>query len=136
VVVTVVRTPAQSPPAPVVPRPTVTTTRAAATFDYADGVLVAAGQRWALGQSGDLVAIGDWDCDGQPTPALLRPSTGSVFVFAKWADAGADETPDLVDRVEAATSLTVTDVDRDGCDELVVGRAEGEDVVLRPPDAL
>jgi hypothetical protein len=40
--------------------------------------------RWAVGQPGDLVAVGDWDCDGEPTPAVLR--AGRLFVFASWAD--------------------------------------------------
>ena len=38
-----------------------------------------------LGQDGDLVALGDWDCDGTATPALLRPDTGEVFVFPEWS---------------------------------------------------
>ena len=38
-----------------------------------------------LGQDGDLVALGDWHCDGVATPALLRPSTGEVFVFPTWS---------------------------------------------------
>jgi hypothetical protein len=37
-----------------------------------------------LGQDGDLVALGDWRCDGIATPALLRPDTGEVFVFPEW----------------------------------------------------
>lgn len=37
-----------------------------------------------LGEEGDLVALGDWDCDGVATPALLRPSSGEVFVFPEW----------------------------------------------------
>lgn len=38
-----------------------------------------------LGDEGDLVALGDWDCDGIATPALLRPGTGEVFVFPEWS---------------------------------------------------
>lgn len=37
-----------------------------------------------IGQEGDLVALGDWHCDGVATPALLRPTTGEVFVFPEW----------------------------------------------------
>ncbi|HEU5082126.1 MAG TPA: hypothetical protein VFU14_02210 [Acidimicrobiales bacterium] len=37
-----------------------------------------------LGDEGDLVALGDWDCDGVATPALLRPESGEVFVFPEW----------------------------------------------------
>jgi len=42
------------------------------------------GRRYALGQSGDIAVSGDWNCDGQPTPAVLRPSTGEVAVFSNW----------------------------------------------------
>lgn len=38
-----------------------------------------------LGQDGDVVALGDWHCAGIATPALLRPSTGEVFVFPEWS---------------------------------------------------
>ena len=31
----------------------------------------------------------DWDCDGDATPALLRPSTGEVFVFPRWIEEGS-----------------------------------------------
>ena len=46
------------------------------------------GRRYRVGQPGDEVLIDDWDCDGQATPALLRPSTGEVFVFPRWIDEG------------------------------------------------
>ena len=39
-----------------------------------DGSTVDAGvARWTLGEPGDLVAVGDWDCDGEASAALLRP---------------------------------------------------------------
>src|SRR4051794_19690197 len=45
-------------------------------------------KHWSGGEPGDLVAVGDWDCDGVPTPAVVRPSVGRLFVFSSWADAG------------------------------------------------
>jgi tRNA A-37 threonylcarbamoyl transferase component Bud32 len=51
-----------------------------------------------LGQEGDLVALGDWHCDGIATPALLRPETGEVFVFPAW-------TLDAPVEVEALTTV-------------------------------
>jgi hypothetical protein len=45
--------------------------------------------RYAVGVAGDLVAVGDWDCDRLATPAVVRPSTGEVFVFDTWAERGA-----------------------------------------------
>ena len=43
-----------------------------------------AGGRWEVGADGDVVTVGDWDCDRRPTPAVLRPSTGTVAVFDGW----------------------------------------------------
>lgn len=50
-----------------------------------DGRIAQVGSvRVELGDDGDLVALGDPDCDGVVTPALLRPGTGEVFVFDEW----------------------------------------------------
>jgi hypothetical protein len=38
------------------------------------------GARYAVGEAGDQAEVGDWACTGQATVALLRPSTGEVFV--------------------------------------------------------
>ena len=46
------------------------------------------GRSYAIGVRGDLVALGDWDCDGVSTPAIVRPSTGSVALFNDWPAAG------------------------------------------------
>jgi hypothetical protein len=52
-----------------------------------DGTEVRNGdERWSIGEPGDLVAVGDWDCRGSSTPGVLRPSLGRVFVFSSWAD--------------------------------------------------
>lgn len=42
------------------------------------------GRRYAIGAEGDLVVIGDWDCDGVATPAIARPDTGQVAMFDRW----------------------------------------------------
>jgi hypothetical protein len=47
--------------------------------------LAAGGARYSVGLPGDVVAVGDWGCTQQPTAAVLRPSTGAVFVFDTWA---------------------------------------------------
>ena len=41
-------------------------------------------RRFALGAPGDEVLLGDWDCDGRATPAVYRPDTGEVHLFAAW----------------------------------------------------
>lgn len=47
------------------------------------------GRRYAIGSEGDLVVIGDWDCDGEATPAIARPNTGQVVLFDRWPSPGA-----------------------------------------------
>lgn len=51
-------------------------------------VLEHGGNRYGVGTAGDFVTTGDWDCDGRPTPAIIRPSTGHVVLFDTWPAAG------------------------------------------------
>ena len=51
-------------------------------------ILQHAGNRYGVGRLGDFVETGDWDCDGEPTPAIVRPSTGDVVLFDGWPAAG------------------------------------------------
>lgn len=56
-------------------------------FDVTSGVLhLDDGSRYRVGEPGDVLLEGDWDCDGRPTPALYRPATGEVFTFPRWPD--------------------------------------------------
>jgi hypothetical protein len=43
-------------------------------------------RRYEIGLPGDLMVLGDWDCDGIDTPALYRPATGQLFKFFGWAE--------------------------------------------------
>jgi eukaryotic-like serine/threonine-protein kinase len=83
-----------------------------------------------VGRAGDVVVLGDWDCDGVDTVAIYRPADGHVFAYDDWPGlgAGTDEGP-LAGRTEttgAARRTGIVDgVSRveqggDGCDELVV----------------
>ncbi|NNE72766.1 MAG: hypothetical protein HKN26_03810 [Acidimicrobiales bacterium] len=47
-------------------------------------VLEVNGQRYQVGEPGDVASIADWNCDGAETAVLLRPSTGTVFVSRSW----------------------------------------------------
>ena len=93
------------------------------------GVVEVAGIRYELGADGDDVAVGDWDCDGRATPALLRPRTGEVFVFPSWAEPGQDLTVTAVDRVAGGRRLVPTDGTA-ACPELVVERDDGTRVTV------
>jgi hypothetical protein len=90
-----------------------------------DGGGVSAGAaRWTLGQPGDVIAIGDWDCDGRAAPALLRPATGDVFLFPGWAAEGEPVTVEARDRLPGAVAIRGERA-QDGCDDLVVDLGSG-----------
>ncbi len=90
-----------------------------------EGGLISAGPvRWTLGQPGDLIAVGDWECDGRPAPALLRPATGDVFVFPGWAAEGEPVTVEARDRLPGAVAIRGEPA-QDGCDDLVVDLGSG-----------
>ena len=96
-----------------------------------EGTVIQAGSaRFAVGTKGDRIAVGDWDCDGTATPAIVRPSTGEVFVFTRWAGPGA--------AVTVARTATVPDavgpVAPSGrCGLLVVRKQTGATVVVPAP---
>ena len=58
------------------------------SLQEAAAVLEHGGRRYAVGATGDFVETGDWDCDGQATAAIVRPSTGGVVLFDVWPDPG------------------------------------------------
>jgi hypothetical protein len=80
--------------------------------------------RFEIGQPGDVVVLGDWDCDGGATPAVLRLETGEVFVFSAWAAASSAVVVPRIARVPDATDLRV-EPDADGCAVLLAERADG-----------
>jgi len=92
------------------------------------GVVTADGARWRVGEPADLAAVADWDCDGQATAAVVRPSTGEVWVYDDWAPAGATATARPVAAVPglagAASTRPVTD--DEGCGRLEVATADGD----------
>jgi hypothetical protein len=90
------------------------------------GELTVAGTRYRLGLPGDEVLVDDWDCDGTATPALLRPSTGEVFVFPRWIESG-ETTVSPILQVAGADDL-VSDAPAGGCPTLSV--RTGDDVLV------
>ena len=79
--------------------------------------------RYVLGQPGDELLLGDWDCRRGARPALYRPGTGQVFYYTSWAKPDRDVAPG----VEDTTTITdgVPRVRRDGargCDRVEVAR--------------
>ena len=92
--------------------------------EVAAGVVSSSGRRWQVASADDLVAVGDWDCDGLATPAVVRHGTGRIWVYDEWAE-GSEA--DLVEAVAAVPDVTsASAVDGDGCDDLEVTDAGGQ----------
>ena len=76
-------------------------------------------RRFALGEPGDVIVLGDWDCDGTRTAALYRPRSGEIFLFSRWAGtAEALTSAPAVDTGVRDGRARVRSVD--GCDELSI----------------
>lgn len=87
------------------------------------GRLIRHDETWyAVGEPGDLVVVGHWDCAPFATPAVLRPATGELFVFDAWPSADVVLTVTPSGSVPAGSdSLDVGEVD--GCETPVVAGA-------------
>ena len=88
-----------------------------------DGILTVVVQpgrppdRFAVGAPGDVVALGDWDCDGSDTPGTYRPATGAVTLYDAWPTAG-QVLPASTSIEQPGAAATV--VHSGDCDQLVV----------------
>ena len=90
------------------------------------------GARWVVGEPGDRAFQVSWGCAPGGRLALVRPSTGAVYVFDEWPAAGATPAGRPVGRVEGASTLRAGDADGDGCGEIDVVRHDGEVVTVDP----
>jgi len=86
-------------------------------------VLAVGNDRYALGTPDDLVVVGDWNCDGTATPALVEQLTGSVYLFEEWARDGGTARVAETRKVEGAVAATATRIAR--CDVLTIETTEG-----------
>lgn len=77
--------------------------------EVAAGVVRAAGAQWQVATATDVVLVGDWDCDGVATAAVVRPGSGQVWLFAHWAGTGEDVAAVLAKVVPGAVSATVVE---------------------------
>jgi hypothetical protein len=105
-----------------------TTTWAAHRLRVMGNIVERDGERWTVGRPGDVVVLGDWDCDGEVTPAVLRPTTGQVWSFARWSAAGAPEAGRTLGTIRGATSARVSSNGR--CDRLEVLTADGQSTTV------
>ena len=94
--------------------------QASATWDGDTGVITIATPsdsviHLAVGERGDLAAIGDWSCDGTETLGVYRPTTGNWFTFDSW-EHDSTAVPTALDR---GNRLSVAS-DQHGCATPVV----------------
>lgn len=92
--------------------------------EVAAGVVSSSGRRWRVASADDLVAVGDWDCDGLATPAIVRYATGRIWVYDKWVEGSEAALVEAAAAVPEATAANA--VDGDGCDDLEVTDAGGQ----------
>ena len=100
---------------------------AAAVLDHGGqetgAVLEHGGHRYVVGAPGDFVQTGDWDCDGEATPAIVRPSTGHVVLFDAWPAPDQSISMPVRWQVEAPTGAEA--VSHGSCDLLRVYTTAG-----------
>jgi hypothetical protein len=92
-------------------------------------VVERSGRRWAVGKTGDVVAIGRWHCDGEGVPAVLRPETGQIWVFSAWPDGDAPVAGHPARVVPEAVRLRIRHEGR--CDRLDAVDAQGRSTPVR-----
>ncbi len=80
------------------------------------------GKIYRIGSEGDQVVIGDWNCDGNRSALVLRPSSGEVFHFRTWAGADRPVESQLIKVIEDATLLRAHG---DGCGPAVIEARDG-----------
>ena len=115
-------------PGPVSPTPAPADLIPAGPGDPAT-VVEHAGRRYGIGAAGDLVHIADWDCTGEATPAVLRPTTGELAVFSSWPEPDASLLPTMTMVVEGAIGFTIDDRP---CPDLRVRTQNGSRLVEVP----
>ncbi len=72
--------------------------------------------RFRIGRPGDELVVGDWDCDGIATAAVVRSSTGETFLFDAWAGEGETLIAEAGPALPIGSSVAVA---RDGgCDRI------------------
>ncbi|HET6834934.1 MAG TPA: protein kinase [Acidimicrobiales bacterium] len=83
-------------------------------------------QRIAIGEPGDQLVLGDWDCDGVDTPGLYRADAGDVQYFDAWPQVEQQRyQPDRTEPAGPGGSASLAEGDGDGCDRIEVASSEG-----------
>lgn len=96
---------------------------------FGEGFVAVDGVHYPVGEAGDQLAVGDWDCDGIATLALVQEA-GRVYVFESWPDV-VPLTGNLV--ADLPPPLLLQDAPQGACNQLVVHYAEGSWHLPLPP---
>lgn len=87
-------------------------------IEVGPGWVEVAGRHLVVGRAADQLLVGDWDCDGDVTLAVVTAADGAVHVFDRW---------DLDGPVIAEVAAVLTEASHaevistgGGCDDLVV----------------
>lgn len=92
--------------------------------------VIVGSRRFRIGAPGDVVAVGDWDCDGRRTPAVLQLATGTVHVFEDWASERGPVAATDVGSVTDAVGFAAAD---EPCGPPKVLTADGSSEAVRVP---
>ena len=88
------------------------------------GSVIVGDLTFRVGVPEDTILVGDWNCDGRSTLAVLRQSTGEIFVFDDWAVDGQVEAT-LVGQVTGPAAFTAVELPN-GCQDLRVTHDTGQ----------
>ncbi len=106
--------------APTTPAPTTTSLDRPDSTAHGPDVTID-GRTYRVGLPGDVVAVGDWDCDGTTAALLLRPATSELYEFMTWAVPGAPATARPAGLVPGARDLEPPV----GCGDATIVLADG-----------
>ncbi len=82
-------------------------------------VITFEGVRYGIDAAEQHHAVGDWNCDGSETLALLDSSTGALTLFETWPGVGS-VTASPVDHLVGAVDILAESSALEPCDELTV----------------
>jgi tRNA A-37 threonylcarbamoyl transferase component Bud32 len=78
-------------------------------------------QHLLLGEPGDHLVLGDWDCDGVDTPGLYKPAAGAVLYYDAWPDVAAQRyQADRTETVEPGGRAERAESNGGRCDRIAV----------------
>jgi hypothetical protein len=102
------------------------------------GVIRHDGRRFAIGDPGDEIVVGDFACAGAPRAAVLRPGSGELFLFDGWADGAGDQLATVATVLPLDAHLLPPTLNATGCASLRALLADGTEVTVAldhlPPD--